>query len=93
MKKIVALLLIVLIVLVCGAIMIGKFQDTYYDGMMSYCLYVPYYYVDGQPVYQEEPECREVVDDAREKGLYYNPRQITGPGFDLPQNTVPGVDG
>lgn len=66
---------------------------AYYNGMMGYCLYVPYYYVDGQPFYQGESECREVVDDARAKGLYYNPRQITGPGFDLPQNTIPGVDG
>lgn len=91
-KTVVFLLLIALIALADVAIMIG-IQNTYYDGMMSYCLYVPYYYVDGQPFYQGESECREVVDDARAKGLYYNPRQITGPGFDLPQNTIPGVDG
>lgn len=71
---------------------VGKVGEiSFYNGMMNYCLYVPFYYLDGVAAYRDQEGCDEIVDDARAKGLYYNPRQLEGPG--RKPVSFPGVDG
>lgn len=71
----------------CLVVLLGPIG--FYQGMMSYCLYVPYYYVDSVPRYRTEEDCREVVDDAISKHLYFNRVPLSGPGIDFGPGILP----
>lgn len=82
-----------ILLIICGSLLLIASTvttiKTYYDGMMSYCLYVPYYYVDSVPRYRTEEDCREVVDDAISKHLYFNRVPLSGPGIDFGPGILP----
>lgn len=93
MKKTVAFLLLIALIALAFMTIMSGIQDKYYDGMMSYCLYVPYAYIDDKPYYNDTEGCREIVDDARLKGIYFNPRPLMGPGIEFIPTAFPKMDG
>jgi hypothetical protein len=64
-------------------------EDRFYAGMRAYCYYIPQYYLNFQPVYMDEMDCYDIVQEAQNQDLWHTQKKIKG--IPLPAKEAPGT--